>query len=176
MAWKIKPKKTLYTSRGFQKYPQNYFGFSIGADAFHVGCDSCQVLSGKMIWPRVFSRGTNSWRNAWAVCFVLKHITVLSVTPRWSLCCCPVVLLWDTYEISGKPSKSNWFSTENYVPQSICTLFPPKHFNQQTLQPHTGNVCWACAISDKHTRRWSLGSTDRNVWTEIHFHKNIKLL
>lgn len=55
-------------------------------------------------------RGTNSWRNAWAVCFVFKRFTVLSITPRWERLG-RSVLTWHRWQSSGKLSKITWCST-----------------------------------------------------------------
>lgn len=89
-------QKNLYTSRGFQRHPQNYFGFRTGAEAFHMGLRLLPSVIGKDdLGP--FLQGENSWRKARAACFVLKHSTVLSVTPRWS------ILGWTTLLLSRRP-------------------------------------------------------------------------
>lgn len=118
--------KETWHIQGLSEIPQNYFGNDSAAELFHTGSDSCQVLSGKMIWSgpsispggKLMEKGLGCLFCPPTIHSFEWHTQVVNI----GLCCRLFSLLWDRLQIRQTPSKRNQYSVQMKVPQHVCTF------------------------------------------------------
>lgn len=167
--------KKLDTSRGFQRYHKITLATTVLLSYFtrDLTPAKCYRERWSDLGPR-FLQGANSWRKAWAVCFVLQQFTVLSGTPRWSILDCVAVF---------SVCYGTGYKSDRHHQNATSILFKWKSLNMSVLFFKNNKMRELCSQllgtpAESGLSPWNTCEFNPQIKkhrVEIHFHKDIPL-